>query len=264
MSLLQNLPFSLSQPGREDVDGVGNYYLSVLAHDNDRQSRPRAPLVTLYFVDSHGQITSNIKDYDYDSIKQSQIDWFTSTSQSLRNARETMHKKDDNLNGNGSYVSLAFMHIPLPEYADDSLKMVGGLRREPTEGPSFNSRFYDALATEGVAAVGCGHDHVNDFCGLLPTRHDIDGPGELDRANLDHAAETWSGPWLCYGGGSGFGGYCSYGENRYHRRARVWELDTKSGGIKTWKRVEYSPERVDELVLVEGGVVAAPETCADI
>ena len=60
------------------------------------------------------------------------------------------------------------------------------------------------------------------------------------------------GPWLCYGG---FGGYCSFGGKRFHRRTRVWELDTNTGCLKTWKRVEYATNRVNELVLVESEAV---------
>ena len=36
---------------------------------------------------------------------------------------------------------------------------------------------------------------------------------------------------------------------------RVWELDTSIGNLKTWKRVEYAMDRVDESVLVESGAV---------
>ena len=241
MSLLQDLPFSLCQSGPEEIDGVGNYFLQVFGHTHSQ-----VPLSTFYFLDSHGQIPSKFKDPDYDSIKQSQIDWFTCTSQALRKAREK------NESGNGLHLSLAFMHIPLPEYADSNIIIKGGHRREPTEGPSFNSHFYNALAKEGIAAVGCGHDHVNDFCALLP---------QQKYEESQHAKEQFSiGPWLCYGGGSGFGGYGSYDGKRHHRRLRVWELDTSTGGIKTWKRVEYVHERVDELVLVESGsIVAAPD-----
>lgn len=238
MSLLQDLPFSLCQSGSEQVDGLGNYYLQVFALEPSE-----LPLSTLYFLDSHGQIPSKVQNPDYDSIKQSQIDWFTCTSQALRKARE-------NHNYSYRHLSLAFMHIPLPEYADSDLIIRGGRRREPTEGPSFNSHFYDALVKEGIAAVGCGHDHVNDFCGLRPQqRH--------KNSQHDGNETPQLGPWLCYGGGSGFGGYCSYDEKRFHRRTRIWEFDTKTGSIKTWKRVEYASERIDELVLVESGAVVA-------
>ena len=236
MSLLQDLPFSLCQPGPKQVDGVGNYYLQVF----DR-APSKLPMMTLYLLDSHGQIPSKIQDPDYEPIKQTQIDWFTSTSQELRKARE---KNNDR---NRFHSSLVFMHIPLPEYAQSDLFITGGQRREPTEGPSFNSHLYDALADEGIAALGCGHDHVNDFCGLRPQQGQQDGKPACQL-----------GPWLCYAGGSGFGGYCSYGENRYHRRTRVWEFDTKTGAIQTWKRVEYAGDRIDKLVLVEGGKILAP------
>jgi hypothetical protein len=236
MSFYEDLPLSLCQPGLEMVDGVGNYYIQVYG-----DIFPEQPLMTLYLLDSHGQTPSEVHNPDYNPISQSQIDWFTTTSQALRKARE----KDGN--GNSHHLSLAFQHIPLPEYGDSNLVIKGGHRREPTEGPSVNTHFYDALTKEGIAAVGCGHDHVNDFCGFLPQQR---------RQNSSDISQP--GPWLCYAGGSGFGGYCSYGDERYHRRTRVWEFDTKSGAIKTWKRVEYAENRVDEVVLAEGGKVLAP------
>ncbi|KAI0130132.1 Metallo-dependent phosphatase-like protein [Xylariales sp. AK1849] len=240
MSLLEDLPFSLCQSGPEQVDGVGNYYLQVFAHPPSQ-----LPLLTLYLLDSHGQIPSKVQDPDYDPIKQSQIEWFTCKSKALRKVRV----KDDNQHH--LHKSLAFMHIPVPEYADTNLIIRGGHRGEPTEGPSFNSHFYDALAKEDIVAVGCGHDHVNDFCGLRPQQRS-------EELLQDGSKTPQLGPWLCYAGGSGFGGYCSYSETRYHRRTRVWEFDTSNGDLKTWKRVEYASDRIDELVLVEDGVVIAP------
>jgi hypothetical protein len=63
---------------------------------------------------------------------------------------------------------MVFLHIPLPEFGDDNLVIRSGHRREPTKGTSLNTHFYDVLAGEGVAVVGSCHDHVNDFCALLP------------------------------------------------------------------------------------------------
>ncbi|KAK3366470.1 Metallo-dependent phosphatase-like protein [Podospora didyma] len=236
MSILQNLPFSLCESGPEHVDGIGNFYLQVLA-----PALSQLPFSTLYFLDWHGQKPSKIHNPDYVPIKQSQIDWFTETSQAQRSAREKVD------NGNRFHLSLAFLHIPLPELGDRHLSIRNGHRREPTESPSFNSHFYDALVKEGISALGCGHDHVNDFCALLPQQTQQDGD-KTPQPSL----------WLCYGGGSGFGEYCSYDGMRFHRRARVWELDTSTGSLKTWKRVEYAMDRVDELVLVESGAVVNP------
>jgi hypothetical protein len=231
MSILQDLPFSLCEPGPEQVDGVGNFYLQVLAPAPSQYS-----LSTLYFLDSHSQIPSLIHNPDYEPIKQSQIDWFVNASQAQRSTR---HK--DN-NDNRFHLSLAFLHIPLPEFGDHKLSIRNGHRREPTEGPSVNSHFYDALVKEGISALGCGHDHVNDFCGLIP-------PQKQQNGNKTR-------PWLCYGGGTGYGGYCEFGRKRVHRRTRVWELDTYTGSLKTWKRIEYSVEdRADEVLLVKNGAV---------
>jgi len=125
MSILQDLPFSLCESGPEEVDGIGNFYLQVLP----LASVPsQLPLSTLYFLDSHGQIPSIIRP-DYDPIKQSQIDWFSKTSQALRRTRE----EDDN--NNPSHLAMVFQHIPLPEFGYRSLRIYKGHRREPTEGP---------------------------------------------------------------------------------------------------------------------------------
>ncbi|KAK0941941.1 hypothetical protein LTR29_006514 [Friedmanniomyces endolithicus] len=236
MQILETLPFNLAQAGPADKDGISNYHVQVFG----TAPSPTA-MATLVFIDSHGQVPSEVRNPDYKPIQRTQMKRFTETAQTLRKAREKHH--------NPKHVSLAFQHIPLPEFADSNLATVGGHRREPTEGPSVNTHFYDALVEVGVIALGCGHDHVNDFCGLLPRKQE-------NALNGEKAAQ--SGPWLCYGGGSGFGGYMSYGPNRYHRRTRVWEFDAETGGVTTWKRVEYASERVDELVLVVGGEVVPP------
>lgn len=239
MTLLCSLPLSLCQPGPDQVDGIGNYYLQIFP-----RSESQAPVSTIFLLDSHGQIPSKTQFRDYDFIKQSQIDWFLATSQELRKAREDLHQ-------HGRHISLVFLHIPFPEYGDSDLVIRAGRRGEPTEGPSFNSHFYDALVNEGVAAVGCGHDHTNDFCAQKPQSQAISHHGRTPESGH-------FGPWLCHGGCSGFRAYCSYDGKRYHRRARVWELDTEAGSMKTWTRVEYSEERTDEVVLVRDGEVVPP------
>lgn len=233
MSILADLPHSLCQHGPEDIDGVGNHHIQLYGDEASEVAS-----ATLYFLDSHGQVKSNVKYPDYNCIKQSQIDWFRKTSQARRTERAAHDASNDH------HISLVFMHIPVPEYGDPDLAIVGGKRGEPTEAPSINSHFYDALVDEGVAALACGHDHVSDFCGQLP-RSQITEEGK-------HSS---SESWLCYAGGSGFGGYATYDGFRYHRRARVWELNAKNSELKTWKRVEYADERVDELVLVQNGEV---------
>ncbi|KAF2844437.1 Metallo-dependent phosphatase [Plenodomus tracheiphilus IPT5] len=237
MSLLQDLPYSLSEAGPEQVAGIGNYYIQVLAPDPSQ-----LPVSTLYFLDSHGEIPRKIFSTDYDAIKQSQIDWFKTASQTQRAELEKDHNK------NSFYLPMVFQHIPLPEFKDPGLVIRSGHRGEPTEGPSFNSHFYDALAEEGISALGCGHDHANDFCALLPqkTHNSRKTPGPRP------------GPWLCHAGGSGFGGYGTYGGKPCQRRMRVWEFNTETKSLTTWMRVRYAVNRVDELVLVQDGAVFDP------
>lgn len=232
MSILQDLPFSLCEPGPEAVDGVGNFYLQVLPLAS---AVSQVPLSTLYLLDSHALIPDKIGT-EYDFIKQTQIDWFAKTSQELRRQNET----DEN--NSTFHPTMVVQHIPLPEFGAKNLCIHKGHRREPTEGPRYNSGFYETLVEERVSTIFCGHDHVNDFCALLPKEKKKDGEGP------DHV-----GPWLCHTGCAGFGGYCSYGKTRFRRGARVLELDTNIGNLKTWHRIEYAPGRGDEFVLVGNG-----------
>lgn len=58
---------------------------------------------------------------------------------------------------------------------------------------------------------------------------------------------------MCYAGGVGFGGYAGWGG--YHRRVRLFEIDTNEARITTWKRLEYGDieARIDEQIIVDGG-----------
>nr|POE77594.1 phosphatase dcr2 [Quercus suber] len=238
MSIIENLPYSLSQAGPRELDGVGNYYIEVVAHSGQNSA------ITIYLLDSHS-LTPDEKHYKgYDWLKPSQIDWFRSTAQGLKKA----HAKYSHI-----HLDMAFIHIPLPEFADKANLVAGGEWKEGVTAPSFNSHFYDALAEEGVVAVGCGHDHVNDYCALRP--HQPLASTVRDETLQSHTSHQTLGPWMCYAGGSGFGGYAGYGG--FHRRVRVWEVDTNAGRVVTWKRAECcgpdTQQRLDELVIVEGG-----------
>ncbi|KAK4696701.1 hypothetical protein P7C71_g1260, partial [Lecanoromycetidae sp. Uapishka_2] len=228
MQLTHSLPYSLSEFGPTTIDGVGNYYIEVLARGGSSHSA-----LTLYLLDTHGYSPDERQFRGYDWIKKNQIDWFKSTSRELKNSPShtayTHHHMD-----------MAFIHIPLPEYRliDDMVASTGSQPENPTA-PGFNSGFKDALVEEGVLAVSCGHDHVNDYCSLAKSP---DGKPQL---------------WMCYAGGSGFGGYGGYGG--YHRRLRVFEFDMNEARIVTWKRIEYgeTEKQLDKTIIVESGRVAA-------
>ncbi|KAF2154733.1 Metallo-dependent phosphatase [Myriangium duriaei CBS 260.36] len=264
MSLLSSLPYSLSRFGPDEVDGVGNYYIEVLAGSPSQHSA-----LTLYFMDSHAYSPDEAKFRGYDWIKPNQIAWFKETAKKLKSRNDKYSR---------IHMNMAFIHIPLPEFAMEDNVYAGGEFREPSTAPGFNSGFYAALKEQGVLAVGCGHDHVNDNCALRPlAKHetrDVQKKPSSKETSVGKATTlsdkmtvaesprlpSGLGPWMCYAGGSGFGGYAGYGG--FHRRVRVWEVDTNAGRITTWTRVECcgadTKKKNNELIIVESGKVIAP------
>ncbi|KAH6841016.1 Metallo-dependent phosphatase-like protein [Chaetomium sp. MPI-CAGE-AT-0009] len=226
MELIERLPYSLSKAGPVDIDGVGNYYVEVLARGSSGHSA-----ITVYLLDSHSYSPNERKFKGYDWIKQNQIDWFRNTAQSLkRSHKEYTHH----------HMDVAFIHIPIPEYTYPNLTLVGEWK-EPSTAPAYNSGFYDALVDEGISMVSCGHDHVNEHCGLSQTQ------------------DKKPALWMCHGGGVGFGGYAGYGG--FYRKIRIFDFNMNEARITTWKRAEHGPDvdkRIEELILVDAGRVVAP------
>jgi hypothetical protein len=220
MALIESLPYSLSVAGPELIAGVGNYYVEVLARGGSKHSA-----LTIYLLDTHAYSPDERKFKGYDWLKQDQIDWFKNTSKSLKKQHDIYTH---------IHMDLAFIHIPLPEYRDDTLPRKGEWR-EGVTAPVFNSGFRDALVEEGVVMVSCGHDHANEYCSL--SSNDAGNPAL----------------WMCYAGGAGFGGYGGY--NGYHRRVRFFDIDLNEARIRTYKRLEYGDleKKVDDQIIVEGG-----------
>ncbi len=141
MQLIETLPYSLSKAGPEDVDGIGNYYIEVLARGGSSHSA-----LTVYLLDSHSYSPDERKYKGYDWIKPSQISWFRRTADGLKKKhREYTHV----------HMDVAFIHIPLPEYRETEQYYKGNWKEPPTA-PTFNSGFRDALVEEGVVMVSCG------------------------------------------------------------------------------------------------------------
>lgn len=221
MAIMDGLPYSLSTSGPTDVEGVGNYIIEILGRGTTSHSA-----LTLYLLDTHSYSPDEHHYKGYDWLKPSQIDWFKSTSQSLKRK----HKEYTHI-----HMDLAFIHIPLPEYRNPSHLPFVGNWTEPPTAPLYNSEFTSALIEENILLVSCGHDHVNDYC--LPA-NDKAGKAAL---------------WMCYGGAAGFGGYGGYGG--YVRRMRFLDFDMNEARIMTWKRLEEgdTEKRVDEQIVVDGG-----------
>lgn len=70
-------------------------------------------------------------------------------------------------NGGKPLPSLAFFHIPFPEYneaAQDENALLIGTRKEKACAPLINTGLYAAMLNAGdIMATFVGHDHVNDY-----------------------------------------------------------------------------------------------------
>jgi hypothetical protein len=216
MTLVSGLPFSLSEAGPNDVEGVGNYIIQALAPKSDNAA------VTFYFLDSHSRSTNPKASPGYDYIKDSQLEFL----------RLQYREKAQPAQSEYSLIplSMAFFHIPIPEYRSKS-PMVGS-HKEGVTAPQYNTGVKKTLREIGVSVLSVGHDHVNDYCMYNQDKED---------GNI----------WLCYGGGVGEGGYGGYGN--YVRRLRVFNIDTQSASISSWKLVRDEADSIDLQVLVDGG-----------
>ncbi|ODV89490.1 hypothetical protein CANCADRAFT_45908 [Tortispora caseinolytica NRRL Y-17796] len=231
MNLVSEMPYSLASPGPENVDGFGNYVVSVLAPKNDHVA------ISLYALDSHAYSRdSSVSGYDY--IHESQFEFLFNKSHELREASEAYTH---------IHLGMAFLHIPPAETLDTAIPRLGAYL-EPSTASPINPGTSKMLASIGVSVVAFGHDHANDFCGY--SAKDVNLNSVLSPM-IPKAPRTPI--WLCYGGGSGLGGYGGYGG--YIRRMRVFEVNPNVGMIKSWKRLEAGNinERIDEQVLVENG-----------
>lgn len=138
----------LSVAGPADVNGIGNYRLTVEAGNGTDGA-------ALYFLDSGNEAPKEIGGYAW--IHTDQVHWYTQQSRLLteRNGRPL--------------PALAFFHIPIPEYVQAwEGAQVTGVRKEDVCSPKINTGLFGAMVQMGdVMGVFVGHDHENDYCGTL-------------------------------------------------------------------------------------------------
>lgn len=156
----------------------------------------------LYCMDSHSY--SPLKEIGgYNWLTFDQIAWY-------RQQSATFTEK----NGGQPLPSLAFFHIPLPEYnmaASDENAIFRGTRMEAACAPKLNTGMFAAMKEAGdVMGVFVGHDHDNDY------------------------AVMWKNILLAYGRYTG--GNTVY--NHLPNGARVIELNEGSRSFTTWIRVK--------------------------
>ena len=147
-TLAKDLPGNLTSttPG---ITGVTNFILNLASSSSD------ATALRIYFFDSNSYSTiEGVKGYDY--IHADQIDWYRRQS-----AAATAQ------NQGAAIPSIAFFHIPLPEYnaaASDEQAVLTGTRKEKACAPALNSGLFTSMKeARDVMAIFVGHDHDNDY-----------------------------------------------------------------------------------------------------
>jgi hypothetical protein len=143
LSFLSTLPGNLTVNGPEDVSGNGNYVLEIAS-----SKTPNKIAAALYCFDSRQQ--DNWIDF-------TQINWYRQQSNQLKAS-----------NAGVPLPSLAFFHIPIPEYRLITEKPTTvGVFGEPVCDPPLNSGLFAAFAEQGdVMGMFVGHDHLNNYIGV--------------------------------------------------------------------------------------------------
>ncbi|MBR5483118.1 MAG: metallophosphoesterase family protein [Alistipes sp.] len=197
LAVVQSLEGNLTTT-TEGITGVTNYVLPIKASADDRAA------AVLYVFDSNAYSTiKGLKGYGW--IEHDQIGWYKKTSAAYTTA-----------NGGTPLPSLAFFHIPIPEYheaiANEGNFMVG-TRKERACSAEVNSGLGTAMLAAGdVMATFVGHDHVNDY------------------------AVNWRGILLCYGRLTG--GSTTYNDIPKGNGARVILLTEGKREFETWIRIK--------------------------
>lgn len=148
--MLDTLPYFVGESGVKHLTGAGNYVLEI------KGSKSADVKALLYGIDTNNKPT-NPNHGHYDWVHFDQIEWYRSVSDSF--AKQ---------NNDKPIPSLAFIHIPLPEYS----KLIGknttvGTSREGVSSSDLNSGLFTSFVEMGdVMGVFCGHDHDNDYVGL--------------------------------------------------------------------------------------------------
>ena len=197
MDVMRESAGCLAEPGPADLSGVGNYALPVRGSDGEKEA------AMLYFLDSGCEAPEHIGGYEW--IHGDQVEWYAQVS------REAAKRSGAPL------PSLAFFHIPLPEYEEVwRAGLISGKKYERVCAPKLNSGLFAKMVEMGdVMAVFAGHDHDNDYVGAL---HGIS---------------------LCYGRTTGYNCY-----GRLQRGARVIELAEGKREFRTWLRLDDGTVRL--------------------
>ena len=135
----------------DDVFGNSNFAINLMDGKEIKKQ--------IIMIDSNRYNYGEYIGYDY--LKQDQIDWY-----------ERLVNYTTKQNGGEPVKSLAFFHIPLPEFdtawkeakeGGKDAQYISGEQREPVCCPQINSGMFEKmLELESTEGVFVAHDHIND------------------------------------------------------------------------------------------------------
>ncbi len=202
--IINTIPYNINK-NVKGITGATNCILTLKA------PKSNIPQWIFYLFDSNR--SSHIEDIGgYDYIHPDQINWYRKQSQNYT------HKN------NGKPISsLAFFHIPIPEYktaASDDGTFLRGIRAESVCSPKVNSGLFVSMKEMGdIRATFVGHDHDCDF------------------------AAYWNKIFLIYGRFSG----CDTVYNDIKPNgARIIELTEGKKNFRSWIRL-YGGDIIQDL-----------------
>ena len=148
--LITQYPFNINKVKEEETGEFLNNVLQIYGSKHRMKTKS-----TLYLIDSKAYSTiDRVRGYGW--ISTETIDWYKKQS--------AWFTANNNLE---PIPSLAFFHIPLPEYAkafDDEKNIRFGERLEKECSPELNSGMFLAMKEmRDMMGVFTGHDHVNDY-----------------------------------------------------------------------------------------------------
>ncbi|MEG1648494.1 MAG: metallophosphoesterase family protein [Rikenellaceae bacterium] len=190
-TMLEGRKGSLFIAKTKGVSGYGNYTIPIY----DKTGKQIKNIIYNFDSNKYSQIKS-VKGYDH--IKPDQVAWY--------NAQSARYKQ---LHGGIAIPSVAFFHIPLPEYTEayNTSSQRSGTKGEPECSPKINTGLFSNMLINGdVYAIAVGHDHNNDYTATL------------------------HGITLCYGRFAGNGSVYGYLKNG----ARVFILDEGQKSFETY------------------------------
>ena len=142
----------------------------VITQDDPQQAYLKLSEIFSSFKIPWGMVFGNHDSNTYSTLKPavdgygwfstSQIDWYRNNSYSFTSA-----------NSGKPLPALAFFHIPLPEYTkawNNKNGKVFGVKNEDECSPELNTGMFAAMVMGGdVMGTFVGHDHINDYIGVL-------------------------------------------------------------------------------------------------